>query len=82
MLNVVFRHVMPKVKLGGLQPLPEPVEEMTVEVEKTPSSFHRERLLETQVTANMLSALQLGGITRENSAQSLSRKKSVDDVFG
>jgi hypothetical protein len=76
---MVFRHVVPKVKLGELQPLPEPVEEMAIEAEETPVSFHRERLLET---ANMLSALQLDGTASENSTPSLSRKESVDDVFG
>jgi putative heme iron utilization protein len=79
---MVFRHVVPKAKLLGLQPLPEPVEEMAVEVEETPVSFHSERLLETHVTASMLSALQLGGTARENSAPSLSREESFDDVFG
>jgi hypothetical protein len=76
-LNTVFRHVVPKVKLGELQPLPEPVD-----VEGTPVSFHRERLLETHVTASMLSALQLDGTASENSAPSLSREESFDDIFG
>lgn len=75
-------HVVPKVKLGELQPLPEPVEEMAVEVEETPVSFHRERLLETHVTASMLSALQLDGTASENSAPSLSREESFIDLFG
>jgi hypothetical protein len=81
MLNMVFRHVVPKVKLGELQPLPEPVEEMAFEVEEPSVSFHWERLLETHVTANMLSALQLDGRASEGSTPSLSRKESVD-VFG
>lgn len=79
---MVFRHVVPKAKLGELQPLPEPVEEMAVEVEETPVSFYRERLLETHVTASMLSALQLNGTASENSAPTLSREESFDDVFG
>jgi hypothetical protein len=79
---MVFRHVVPKVKLGELQPLPEPIEEMAIEVEETAVSFHRERLLETHMTANMLSALQLDGTASGNSTPPLSRKESVDDVFG
>ncbi|XP_023718022.1 uncharacterized protein LOC111870179 isoform X2 [Cryptotermes secundus] len=75
-------HVVPKAKLGELQPLPEPVEEMAVEVEETPVSFHRERLLETHITASMLSALQLDGTASENSAPSLSREESFYDIFG
>jgi hypothetical protein len=55
---------------------------MAVELEETSVSFHRERLLETHVTANMLSALQLDGTASDNSIPSLSREESFGDAFG
>lgn len=73
---------MPKVKLGELQPLPEPAEEMAVEVEEMPVPSYQESQLETHVAVNMLSALRLDGTASGNSTPSLSRDGSFDDVFG
>lgn len=73
---------MPKVKLGDLQPLPEPVEEMTVEVQETPVSFYQDSLLAEHVAVNMLSGLQLDGTASRNSTPFLSQEGSFDDVFG
>ncbi|XP_021933747.1 uncharacterized protein LOC110836639 isoform X2 [Zootermopsis nevadensis] len=79
---MAFRHVVPKVKLGELQPLPEPAEEMAVEVEEMPVPSYQESQLETHVAVNMLSALRLDGTASGNSTPSLSRDGSFDDVFG
>jgi RNA-binding protein YlmH len=79
---MAFRHVVPKVKLGEKQPLPEPVEEMAVEVEEMPMSSYQESPLETHVAVNMLSALRLDGAASGDSTPSLSRDGSFDDVFG
>lgn len=72
---------MPKVKLGDLWPLPEPVEEMAVEVEETPLSVYKDSLLDEHVAVNMLSALQLDGAASGNSTPVLLRERSFDDVF-
>lgn len=72
---------MPKVKLGELQPLPEPVEEMAVEAEEMLVSSYQESQLETCMAVNMLSALRLDGAASWNSTPSLSRDGSFDDVF-
>lgn len=73
---------MPKVKLGRLQPLPEPAEEMAVEVEEMSVSSCQESLLETNVAVNMLSALRLDGVAGGDSTPSVSRDGSFDYVFG
>lgn len=72
---------MPKVKLGELQPLPEPVEEMAVEAEEMLVSSYQENQLETCMAVNMLSALRLDGVASWNSTPPLSRDGSFDDVF-
>jgi hypothetical protein len=76
-----FSDVVPKVKLGDLRPLPEPVEEMAVEVEDTSASFDQDHLLDARVALNMLSALQLDGAASGNSTPSLTTEGSFDDVF-
>jgi hypothetical protein len=72
---------MPKVKLGDLRPLPEPVEEMAVEVEETPVSVYKDSLLDAHVAVNMLSALQLDGAASGDSSPFLIGERSFDDVF-
>jgi RNA-binding protein YlmH len=79
---MVFRYVTPKVKLGELHPLPEHVEEMAVEVEKTSVSSFQKSQLEMHTAVDMLSALRLDGAASRNSACTLSREGSFDDVFG
>jgi hypothetical protein len=75
-----FRNVVPKVKLGDLHPLPEPVEEMAVEVEETPS-FYKDSLWDAHVAVTMMSALQLDGAASGNSTPLLLGERSFDDVF-
>ena len=72
---------MPKVKLGDLRPLPEPVEEIAVEVEETPVSVYKDSLLDEHVAVKMLSALQLDGAASGNSTPVLLGDRSFDDVF-
>ena len=76
-----FRNVVPKVKLGDLRPLPEPVEEMAVEVEETPVSVYKDSLLDEHVAVNMLSALQLDEAASGNSTPVLLGERSFDDIF-
>jgi hypothetical protein len=76
-----FRNVVPKVKLGDLQPLPEPVEEIAAEVEETPVSVYKDSLLDEHVAVKMLSALQLDGATSGNSTPMLLGDRSFDDIF-
>jgi hypothetical protein len=76
-----FRNVVPKVKLGDLRPLPEPVEEMAVEVEETPMSVYKDSLLDAHVAVTMMSALQLDGAASGNSTPLLLGERSFDDVF-
>ena len=76
-----FRNVVPKVKLGDLRPLPEPVEEMAVEVEETPVSVYKDSLLDEHVAVTMMSALQLDGAASGNSTPVLLGERSFDDIF-
>ncbi|PSN41564.1 hypothetical protein C0J52_17362 [Blattella germanica] len=69
------RNAVPKVKLGELQPLPEPAEEMAVEVERSP---YHDRMTYPHLgepheysTISMLSSLRLDGTMSGNTTPSL-----------
>ena len=83
---VVHRNAVPKVKLGELQPLPEPADEMAIAVEVPRVSAYGERTQHSKeaeicTAMNLLSSLRLDSPVSGNTTPSFSRGASFDREF-